>query len=94
MLVETIVYTLPDLRTAYGSVLSVALLLFVFSGLIFKPDILPSYLSPWVPSISIIRWYAQALFINEFDGNTDAFPTSPVTQGDTAYSAFLSTLGW
>lgn len=87
MLVETVVSTLPDLRTAYGSLTFIALILFVFSGLIFKPDIYPSYLAPWLPSISIIRWFAQGIIINEFEDNLNAFPTP-------FYNAYLSLFGW
>lgn len=94
MLVETIVSTLPDLRSAYGSTLFIALILFIFSGMIFKPDILPWYFAPWLPSVSIIRWFAQGLIINEFEGNTDAFPTSPIPGGGSMYNLYLNLFGW
>ena len=92
MLVETVVSTLPDLRSAYGSVLSIALVLFMFSGLIFKPEILAWYLAPWLPSVSIIRWFAQGMIINEFEDNPDAFPTLPT--GGSAYTLYLGIFGW
>ena len=94
MLVETVVSNLPDLRSSYGSVLSIALVLFIFSGLIFKPDILPWYLSPWLPSVSIIRWFAQGVIINEFAGNDDAFPPLALLGGESAYPLYLSLFGW
>lgn len=94
MLVEVVVSTLPDLRSSYGSVLSIALVLFIFSGLIFKPDILPFYLSPWLPSISIIRWFAQGIIINEFEDNSEAFPPIPFLGGESAYPLYLNMFGW
>ena len=40
---------------------------------------LPSWLAPWLPSVSLIRWFCQGLTINEYDGNTDAFPSVRLT---------------
>lgn len=94
MLVQIVVSTLPDLRTSYGSLLSIAFLLFIFSGLIFKPAILPYYLGPWLPSVSIIRWFGQGIFINEFEDNTEAFPPLPLLGGRNIYPLYLSLFGW
>eukprot|EP00602_Paraphysomonas_sp_CaronLab_P005049 CAMPEP_0185030590 /NCGR_PEP_ID=MMETSP1103-20130426/17564_1 /TAXON_ID=36769 /ORGANISM="Paraphysomonas bandaiensis, Strain Caron Lab Isolate" /LENGTH=1294 /DNA_ID=CAMNT_0027565783 /DNA_START=13 /DNA_END=3894 /DNA_ORIENTATION=- len=42
-MVTTIVYTLPDVRSAYSVIPGVSLLLFFFSGLIFKPATYPEW---------------------------------------------------
>jgi ABC-type multidrug transport system ATPase subunit len=69
MIIETICYTLKDIRDVYGAIIVTALTLFLFSGLFFKPATLPEWMGPWLPSISIIRWYAQGIINNEFDDN-------------------------
>ena len=43
----------------FSGIPAAVFLLFLFSGLIVKPDVLPSYLKCWVPSISVIRWTLQ-----------------------------------
>lgn len=69
MIIETICYTLKDIRDVYGAIIGTALVLFLFSGLFFKADTLPRWMAPWLPSISIIRWYAQGIINNELDDN-------------------------
>jgi hypothetical protein len=69
MIIETICYTLSDIRDVYGGIISTAMVLFLFSGLFFKASTLPEWMAPWLPSISIIRWYAQGIINNEYDGN-------------------------
>lgn len=32
-------------------------------------------MQPWLPSVSLIRWFTQGLTINEYDGNNEAFPS-------------------
>ena len=91
-LVETIVYVLPDVRSAYGFIPMLAIVLFMFSGLIFKPSTLPHYLAPYIPSVSIIRWIAQATVLNEFDNNDDVFPVTPT--GYSAWESYLNMFGW
>jgi hypothetical protein len=94
-LVETVVYILPDMRSAYGFIPMFSILLFVFSGLIFKPSTLPQYLQPYVPSISIIRWIAQATVLNEFDTNDDVLPVIPGPNGGySVWESYLNMFGW
>ena len=71
MIIESICYTLKDIRDVYGTIIGTAFMLFLFSGMFFKPSTLPGWMAPWVPSVSIIRWYAQGIVNNEFDGNTE-----------------------
>ena len=95
LICECFIYTLPDVRTAYGVIPGIGTLLFMFSGLVYKPGLLPSWLAPWLPSVSIIRWYAQALFINEYHGNDVAFPHVPGPKGGySTYEGFLNLFGW
>ena len=94
-LVETIVYILPDIRTAYRFVPAVGFFLFYFSAIIVKPSCLPPWLAPWLPSVSAIRWLTQALVINEYQYNTDAFPVLINTPEQFAlYDYIMSLFGW
>jgi hypothetical protein len=92
-LVETIVYVLPDIRTAYRLVPAVGFLLFYFSGIPVRPDLLPRWAAPWLPSVSMIRWLTQGLLINEYQYNRDAFPEVGPQQFST-YNYALSLFGW
>jgi hypothetical protein len=95
MIIETICYTLKDIRDVYGAIIGTALTLFLFSGLFFKPATFPSWMAPWLPSISIIRWYSQGIINNEFDDNLHAFPVIPLPTGDLSlYQMYLSAFGW
>ena len=71
MIIETICYTLKDIRDVYGAIIVCALVLFLFSGMFFKADTLPRWMAPWLPSISIIRWYSQGIINNEFEDNSE-----------------------
>jgi hypothetical protein len=93
-LVETIVYTLPDIRSAYSFIPGASILLFLFSGLIFKPSTLPHWLAPWLPSVSMIRWFSQGMFINQYIGDTEAFPVLKEPFQYSSYEAFLNIFGW
>lgn len=93
-MVETIVYTLPDIRSAYSFIPGASVILFLFSGLIFKPSTLPSYLAPWLPSVSMIRWFSQGMFINQFLGDTEAFPEIKQPFYYSTYEALLNIFGW
>jgi hypothetical protein len=92
-LVTAIVYTLPDVRSAYSVIPAVGFLLFFFSGIIIKPSTLPGWLAPWLPSVSLVRWLTQAIIINEFEDNLDAFPEVGPNHYST-YEAFLQLFGW
>jgi hypothetical protein len=56
---EIIIFGSPDKRVAYTSIPGLAFLNFLFSGLFIKAQSLPSWLGPWAPSISMIRWNMQ-----------------------------------
>ena len=92
MLVESLVTVLPNIRSAYSVIPSVIFLLFFLSGLFIKPDTLPGWGQPWMPSVSIIRWGMQALSINEFNDNTDIFPEVPFDY--SMYDAYMALFGW
>jgi hypothetical protein len=92
---EAIVVILPDVRTAYSFIPMACVLLFLFSGLIFKPSTLDSWLAPWLPSVSVLRWYTQGGFLNQYSGDTEAFPT--ISNDKVSYSsweAVLNIFGW
>jgi hypothetical protein len=93
-LVETIVYTLPDIRSAYSFIPGASIVLFLFSGLIFKPSTLPGWLAPWLPSVSMIRWFSQGMFINQYDGDYEAYPEIKEPVDYSSYEAVLNIFGW
>jgi hypothetical protein len=94
IMVETIVYTLPNILAAYSFIPGASILLFLFSGLVFKPSTLPRWLAPWLPSVSVIRWYAQSMVINQYQGNHDAFPILKGPANYSTYEGFLNLFGW
>lgn len=87
----TVVHLVSDIRGAYRLVPVIAFILFYSSGLIVRPSVLHSWLQPWLPSVSLIRWFTQGLTINEYDGNTDAFPQ---LFNFDSYTYALSLFGW
>lgn len=93
LIVESIVYTLPNVRTAYTAIPALGIVFFFFSALIIKPDTLPGWASPWCPSLSYIRWLSQGLTINEYIDNRDAFPLIGPNAYST-YDGFMTVLGW
>jgi len=96
MLAEVVIYTAPDMRSSYITVPAAAFLQFVSSGLFLKAQSWPSWLAPWVPSVSMIRWIMQALFITVYDGDTDEFPIAVPLPGITYtnYTGYLNLFGW
>ena len=56
-----------------------------------KPSLLPRWMAPWVPSVSVIRWALQGLCINYFQDNPDLFPDLP---GYSTYTNFMTLYGW
>ena len=90
---EAVVYFVPSVRSAYLAIPALSFVQFAFSGLFLKPSLLPAWLAPWTPSISIIRWTMQADFINQFQGSK-IVPFGLVTPRFSAYNAFLSLFGW
>lgn len=93
MMSEAVVYIVPDIRSAYLLIPALSFVQFAFSGLFLKPSLLPEWLAPWAPSISIIRWCMQAEFINQFDGSK-VVPFAFNIPMYNAFSAFLSLFGW
>lgn len=91
MMSEVVVYGLPEVRSAYTTIPALAFLQFLFSGLFIKAGSLPDWLSPWTPSISLIRWVMQANYINLYK-YTDVFPVLP--NGYSTYTSFLELFGW
>lgn len=93
ILVMSFVYTLPNIRSAYSTVPAVAFLLFFFSGIVIKPSTLPRWLAPWLPSVSMVRWLTQALCINEYKDNREAFPVIEALNY-SSYESYLNLFGW
>lgn len=95
MLSEIVIFMSADMRSSYITIPAVAFLEFVTSGLFLKAGSFPDWMSPWVTSVSLIRWIMQATFICVYSGNTEAFP--PYTALGTDYSlyyGYLSLFGW
>jgi hypothetical protein len=90
MVAEWVCFSISKIRDAYLTIPAYYFLFFAFSGLFIKPATLPSWIAPWAPSFSLIRWTMQSDFINYFDGTT-YLPT--INELDT-YSQFLSLFGW
>jgi ABC-type multidrug transport system ATPase subunit len=93
-MVSSVAYLLKDVRDAYSAIPGLSFLLFMFSGLVFKAQTLPAWMAPWLPSVSIIRWAAQGLMINEYEYNREAFPDLGPTQGYSTWQSFVSLFGW
>jgi hypothetical protein len=94
ILAQSIVMILPDIRSAYSAIPVLCMIFFMFSGIIFKPECLPRWLAPWLPSISAIRWIAQGMTLNEFGTNDDVFATIPLFGGYSTWEAYLNLFGW
>ncbi len=92
VMAEVLIVGAVEKRSAYISIPALSFFNFLFSGLFIKPGSLPSWLAPWAPSISMIRWNMQANFINQYDGNTAVFPVLP--SGYSTYTSFLVLFGW
>mmetsp|Transcript_15971 Transcript_15971/g.35360 ORF Transcript_15971/g.35360 Transcript_15971/m.35360 type:complete len:498 (-) Transcript_15971:226-1719(-) len=93
MLAEVVIYTSPDLRSSYVSIPAAAFLQFVTSGLFLKAQSFPSWMGPWVPSLSMIRWIMQATFIAIYEGDRENFPLIGGTDY-SQYTGFLNLFGW
>ena len=91
MMAEAVIYIVPSVREAYIAIPAVSFSQFLFSGLMLKPCLLPRWMAPWIPSISIIRWTLQGLCINYFQDNAALFPQLP---GYDTYTTFMSLYGW
>ena len=93
MMAEAVIYIVPSVREAYILIPAVSFSQFLFGGLMLKPCLLPRWLAPWIPSISIIRWTLQGLCINYFQDNTALFPSVPAF-GFSSYANFMTLFGW
>ena len=91
MMVEFIIYIAPSIRAAYLMVPAVSFVQFMFCGLFLKPSLLPEWMQPWAPSISLFRWTLQGSFLNQFNGNYDLFPDVGKT---STFDFFCSLYGW
>ena len=95
MVSEIAVIMSDSLEAAYIAIGVVAALQFLASGLILKAGSFPTWLRPWVPSLSMLRWIMQAGFIKVYNGNTEAFPALPFPGVSyTQYNAYLNLFGW
>jgi len=95
MVSEIAVIMSDSLEAAYIAIGIVAALQFLASGLILKAGSFPTWLRPWVPSLSMLRWIMQAGFIKVYSGDTETFKPLPfpgVTY--TQYNAYLNLFGW
>ena len=91
MVVEFVIYIAPTIRAAYLMSPAISFLQFQFSGLFLKPTLLPYWLQPWAPSVSLFRWTLQGSFINQYSGAVSLFP--PIGDYST-FDSFLSLYGW
>lgn len=89
LLTENVIFLMPTKSACYTVVTSLGFLNFLFSGLFVKPDGLPDWLSPWAPSMSMIRWNMQANYVSLYDG---AFPVT--STGFSPYTILLGLFGW
>lgn len=97
MLGEAMIYICPNSRAVYSLIPFIGYMMFFFCGLIVKPSTLPAWAGPWVPSVSVIRWTMQGLTINEFENNSELFPTiklNPDAEGFNGYHNILNLFGW
>ena len=90
MLAEAVIYLVPSLRAAYIIIPAVSFVQFSFSGLMLKPCLMPSWVAPWAPSSSMLRWVLQGQVLNYFHGSA-LFPALP---GYDTFSHFLTLYGW
>ncbi len=89
LLCECVVFIAPDLLSVYVATTGLALMNFAFSSLFIKFQSLPSWLAPWAPSLSMIRWNLQGNFLNLYNGT---FAVSP--GGFSTYALLLRLYGW
>jgi hypothetical protein len=94
MLGEIVIYTSVDMRSSYVTIPAMAFLEFVTSGLFLKAGSFPEWMRGWVPSVSLIRWIMQGLFIAVYDGDTDTFPVVVPGTTYTLYTGYLNLFGW
>ncbi len=90
LLVSSLALNATHVRSLYYAIPSTAALLFFFSGMLVKPDTLPSWTQAWMPSVSIMRWYIQSAVVNE----SEYGPLFPTIGNFSVKVAFLGLLGW
>lgn len=94
---ETVINIVPDIRGAYLIIPALIFVHFSLSGLFIKYQTMPTWISPWVPSLSIIRWAMQSEWINAFASTTCNLPSIcvfPYVGSYSTYGAFLGLFGW
>ena len=98
MAIETLCMWLPSLRDVYLTSPGVCFVSFFLSGVPIKSSTLPRWVAPWGPSLSIVRWFGQAVSINDFANDLYLFPlVPPEPLGNiqmNTYKNFLHFLGW
>jgi hypothetical protein len=93
MLSEVVIFLSEDMRSSYITIPAVAFLEFVTSGLFLKSGSFPEWMSPWICSVSLIRWIMQATFICVYSNDTETFPFIKDTTY-TLYTGYLNLFGW
>jgi ABC-type multidrug transport system ATPase subunit len=88
LLTEIVVSLAEDRRSVYLGITSLGFTNFCFSGLFVKAQTLPHWMRPWVPSLSMIRWNMQGVFIDAFQDNARAIPAKVV------FTGILNLFGW
>ena len=98
ILAEISIYCARTMRGCYIGITVVVLLQFIFSGLFIKPSSLPSWMAPWTPSISLIRWLMQSNFISTYSDQAGVSGTGKLflilPSGYNTYFATLTLFGW
>ena len=88
---EFVVAAADTKRDCYVTITALGFLNVLLSGLLIKGSTMPTWVSPWAPSISAVRWAMQGNFINLYH-ESGSFPTFP--NGYTLYTSFLTLYGW
>ena len=91
MCAECVIYGASSKRSAYAGIPAMCFLQFIFSGLFLKPQSMPYWMAPWAPSFSMLRWLAQANFLNIYEPQKSLFKT---LLNYSYYEALLNLFGW
>jgi hypothetical protein len=91
MLLEILVYGLSDIRASYLAYPALIFVQFGFSGIFLKRGSMPNWLEVWFPDLSLIGWFLEGCFMNQYAHATSILPT---VRGYSTYEAFLELFGW
>lgn len=89
---ETIIYMSSDMRSCYITVPTGAFVQFTSSGLFLKAGSSPSWMRPWFPSISTIRWMMQGCYIACYKGGS--LSDGILGTNYSAYGDISEIFGW